>query len=340
MDMEGGRLDNVGKLSSTVIANTSGDVNTVTAIALGDASVTLTAANMTGSRIFTITPTVARNLQVATATNIIEQLIGYEVGANFAFTVINTTTFDVTLATNTGVTLVGKMIVNNGSGTWRVRVDSATDVTIYTEAARDNKITIQVFTTSGTWTRPTGCVRIRVRVVGGGGGGRGGDTAGGVSPGGGGGGGGGYAEKLLTATASETITIGAGGAGSTALDGAVESGVTGGTTSFGSTVSATGGVGGFGGVANEPSPAGGDGGVGSGGNINIDGGGGTTGVNDSTGGTGGSSVLGGGGAGQPRGVVGLTGGNYGGGGGGGGGDVAGAHGGPGAAGVVIVEEFY
>ncbi len=147
MDMEGGRLDNVGKMSSKVIANTSGDVNTVTAIALGDASVTLTAANMTGSRIFTITPTVARTLTVATAVDIIAQLTGYEVGSNFSFTVINTAAFDVTLATNTGVTLVGKMIVNNGSGTWRVRVDSSTTVTIYTEGAIVPSKVVQVVNT-------------------------------------------------------------------------------------------------------------------------------------------------------------------------------------------------
>ncbi len=161
MDMEGGRLDNVGKMSSQVITNTSGDVNLVTAVALSDADATLTAANMTGSRIFTITPTVARTLTVATAANLIGQLTGYEVGANFAFTVINTEAFDVTLTTNTGVTLVGKMIVNNGSGTWRIRVDSASAVTIYTEAAIaaavDTLTTIApVATTSGTAINFTG----------------------------------------------------------------------------------------------------------------------------------------------------------------------------------------
>ncbi len=135
MDMEGGRLDNVGKMSSQVIANTSGDVNTVTAIALGDASVTLTAAQLIGSKIFTITPTVARTLTTDTAANIIAALPGYVIGSNFAFTVINTAGFDVTLAAGSGVTITGNAIINNGSGTWRIRVVSGSEMIIYTEGA-------------------------------------------------------------------------------------------------------------------------------------------------------------------------------------------------------------
>jgi len=65
---------------------------------------------------------------------------------------------------------------------------------------------IQVFTSSGTWTRPTGVNNVLVFVTGGGGGG-GGGTYGGA---------GGTAIKRLSVTgiASSTITIGAGGGSS------------------------------------------------------------------------------------------------------------------------------
>lgn len=173
--------------------------------------------------------------------------------------------------------------------------------------------TIQVFTSSGTWTKPTGVTKIKVRVVGGGG--AGGSNSG--AAGGGGGGGGGYAEKFIdvTSVSSISVTVGAGGAAGTGVD----NGNGGGTSSFGAECSATGGNGGAGGSAG----AGGAGGVGSGGNVNASGGAGDGG--SSVGAHGGSSVLGGGGASQSA----PTGGY----GGGAGGSASGA------SGIVIVEEY-
>jgi hypothetical protein len=116
------------------VSSTAGDVNLKTVTALADAAATLTAAQLlTG--LFTITPTVARILTTATGTEIATALGGSVAGSNVSFTIVNSAAFDVTLAAGVGVTIVGKAVINNGSGTWRIRVDSASAVTIYTEAA-------------------------------------------------------------------------------------------------------------------------------------------------------------------------------------------------------------
>lgn len=182
---------------------------------------------------------------------------------------------------------------------------------------------IQIFTASGTWTKPAGCRAVEVKLVGGGGSG-GNSTSGGT-----GGGGGGYSEKFITSGlgATETITVGAGG--TAAANG--NNGNTGGTTSFGTHCSATGG--GAGKTSNATGV--GDGGFGSGGNINIRGGSGGVSISTTLGGTGGASVL----SNTIGGAVGTNAGagfEYGGGSGG----ANGGTGGTGAAGIVIVYEYY
>ncbi len=131
----------------------------------------------------------------------------------------------------------------------------------------------QVFTASGSYSKPDGLLGVVVEVVGGGGGGGGvpatvSTNAAGAS----GGGGGGYSKKFIAASdlsASETVTIGAGGAG---VSGAA--GNNGGTTSFGAHLQATGGTGGglTASVNGTAQVDGRSGGIGSLGDINLGGG--------------------------------------------------------------------
>lgn len=135
-------------------------------------------------------------------------------------------------------------------------------------------IVIQKFTASGTYTPTTGMRYCKVEVFGAGGSG-GGSTSSvaghlAVSSGGGAGG---YARDFYYQTdigTSQTITIGAGGAAPTAGN---NNGNAGGTTSFGSLLSATGGSGGVnsGDTTVGAVPSGGAGGVGTGGDLQLTG---------------------------------------------------------------------
>ncbi len=125
----------------------------------------------------------------------------------------------------------------------------------------------QVFTSSGTFTIPSGVTKVKVTVVGGGGGSAG--TADGNS--GGGGGGGGVAFKWLTSltpTNTITVTVGAGGTAGTSGPG---NGGAGGNSSVASgtqtitTVTANGGGAGLAGGTN------GDGGTATNGDLNFKG---------------------------------------------------------------------
>jgi hypothetical protein len=136
---------------------------------------------------------------------------------------------------------------------------------IYPDNSKENSnpidtgelISVTNFTSNGTWTKPVGCTKVHVIIVGGGGGGCGYGESGGA---------GGYAEKLIDVTSVSTVAviIGGAGGGSGYHSGAGD----GGTSSFGSYVSATGGRG-----ANKTwGHTGGHGGYGSGGDVNLWGG--------------------------------------------------------------------
>ncbi len=177
---------------------------------------------------------------------------------------------------------------------------------------------IDVITTSGIWSRPTGVTKVYVKVWGAGGSGGAGNTS---QAGGEGGGGGGYAEGIINVSGNVTVTVGT---------------TAGATSSFAgdTTIQATGGA--------SSGASGGAGGVGSGGTLNLTGGsGGPSGTGDYTdnGGDGGSAPMGGGGGGGSNSTnySGAAGAVPGGGGGGGcGGSGSSSSGGSFAAGLVIV----
>jgi hypothetical protein len=192
---------------------------------------------------------------------------------------------------------------------------------------------MQVFASSGTWTKPADVTAVYVIVTGAGGGG---GSAGGGDRGGPGGGAGGTALKWITSGlgSTETITVGP----QTADAG------NGGTSSFGSHCSALGGT--NEGGNNTGNNNGGDGGTASGGDINSRGGGGMGGGHGGQGaiiqllgsGVGGASYWGGGGRGKPMGATadGEDGFAIGSGGAGAGSNGAGSKG---HAGIVVVYEY-
>lgn len=205
---------------------------------------------------------------------------------------------------------------------WRAKTVSSFQVSIFTASGEpvvlpDTAVpqqTVEVFTSTGTWSKPTGCLSIVVHVIGGGGNGATATSSGFplIHVVGAGGGAGGYSRKLIDVTAISSVTVTVGAAA--------------GTSSFGAHCSAAGGV-------NAVTTTSGSGGVGSDGDINTRGGGGTI-----SGGKGGDSVLAGGGR-QSTGGAGQAGAVNSGGGGAGGGATNGA-GGAGGTGLCWVEEFY
>lgn len=215
--------------------------------------------------------------------------------------------------------------------------------------------TKQIFTSSGTWSKPSGCKYIKATIQGGGGGGgyvKPSDVSRGAS--GGGGGSGGCVIKWLdvTSISSLAVTVGAGGAGGTSSGGG-----SGGTSGLGTSHTygkADGGAGGAGsttGNAGVYTVPGGAPGAASNGDINCGGNGGDAGfmleAAQGLSGAGAPSPFGGAARAKRQWGNGATipGDNASGYGSGGSGAIAttttsSANGGAGGAGIVIIEEFY
>lgn len=130
--------------------------------------------------------------------------------------------------------------------------------------ASAGSVNVQNFTSSGTWTKPSGTLTL-VRMWGPGGGGASGrkGAAGSARGGGGGGSGGAYVEQFFVTSSlgsTETVTLGAAGAAGAAVsasDTDGNNGTSGGNTTFGSWITAFGGEGG--GAGNASGATGGDG---------------------------------------------------------------------------------
>lgn len=190
---------------------------------------------------------------------------------------------------------------------------------------------VQVFSSNGTFVVPAGATQVQLELWGGGSG----SFASIGSNASGGGSGGGYARKCITGLTpgqSIPVTVGPGGIGGTTAGTAASAG---GTSSFGTYVSATGGS--LNGSANVQNPQNGaiPGGVGVGGDVNLMGSSGQASFL-SAGGLGGGAPLGGM---QTNGTTGVQGVSPGGGASGAGTGANGAtpyNGGPGAAGLVVV----
>ncbi len=117
------------RIESYVAANES-----VTEVAETDAAQTLTAAELLNSKMFTCTPTAARNFTTATAAQIVAALTDEVAGTSFEFTIVNRAadTHAITLVGGTSVTIVGAAAVSAAtSGTFVGVVQSDSTVKVY-----------------------------------------------------------------------------------------------------------------------------------------------------------------------------------------------------------------
>lgn len=251
--------------------------------------------------------------------------------------------------------IVGSRWIDTTNDKEYVCLDNSSGAAVWTETTQTSGgggggsgglQSVQVFTSSGTWTKPMGITKIIVEVVGAGGGGGGISNSGANQAAGGGGGG--YAKSFLldvSGDSSATVTVGTGGAGGANTGG---NGSAGGNSSFflttsGGTITGIGGSGGKGSTSGGTANGGGNGGTAS-----------ATGTADASltitgskgwdgtalgGGPGGASYKSSHSTPSSPDFSANSGVHYGGGGSGAAGTVAGQTGGSGAGGIVVVYEY-
>ena len=125
-----------GGLGVTGDVRVGGELSaTRSAVTIADgASMVATAAAIGTNTIASATPTAARNVTTGTAAAIIALASGYAVGDTTEFTLINlaAATHALTLVGGDGVSIVGSAAVAAASsGSWYVRIASATTVVLY-----------------------------------------------------------------------------------------------------------------------------------------------------------------------------------------------------------------
>lgn len=106
----------------------------VAEVAETDAAQTLSASELLESKLFTCTPTAARNFTTATAAQIVAALTDEATGTSFEFTVVNlaASTHAITVVGGTNVTIVGAAAVSAAtSGTFVGVVQSDSTVKVY-----------------------------------------------------------------------------------------------------------------------------------------------------------------------------------------------------------------
>ena len=222
-------------MSSVVI---SGDIS---------GSVTLDAPSVAGTTVLTLPATSGTVVTTATSSGISGSAIttgtvGVSVGGT------GQTTAGAAFNALSPITTTGDLIIGNGTNS-ATRLAIGSNNTVLTSngstatwaAAGGGQLQTQIFTSPGTWTRPSSATTVKVWVAGSGGGSPNTQPGGGPWPGQGGSGGFAVAANVPV-SAPVAVTVGA--AGTTPGPGGQSGGNSGNTSSFGALVSATGGAGG------------------------------------------------------------------------------------------------
>jgi hypothetical protein len=122
-----------GPISRSRIASYVAATESYAAVALADAAATLTVAQVTVSKLFTIAASANRALTTPTGAELGAAVTDEVVGTSFEFTVVNTGASTATLTAGvSGVTVVGNAVVAaTSSGTFLAVFTAADTVSIY-----------------------------------------------------------------------------------------------------------------------------------------------------------------------------------------------------------------